>query len=361
MMAGNQNHIIKRTFCEQNYSIVFNKKTGFFARIEKKGYEEPFWSKNGPELLDVSITNYCEKGCSFCYRNSNVSGKHLPLKKYNSIIEQAKEANVLQIAIGGGNPNQHPDFIQILKNTFENGIVPSYTSNGDGLTGEILLATQKYCGAMAISAYKPYNKLNEIVNRIKLYDIKLNLHFVLDRYSIEDAIDWLKNPPDFLEKINAIIFLNYKPINSSSELLLNKSSRLSEFFSFVNRKYSFKIGFDSCSVSGIVDEMDVNPIYFESCEAARFSAFISEDMKMYPCSFMSDTDLYADLTNNSILEVWQNDKVFKDYRNRIKNNGCEDCEYEKLCQGGCVFLPEINLCKMTVREESTCPNKGYMQ
>jgi len=128
----------------------------------------------------------------------------LTLKNYNLIIEQAKEAGVLQIAIGGGNPNQHPDFIQILKNTFENGIVPSYTSNGDGLTNDILKATQKYCGAMAISAYKPYNKLNEIINSIKLYDIKLNLHFVLDKYSINDAINWLKNPPKFLEKINEL-------------------------------------------------------------------------------------------------------------------------------------------------------------
>jgi len=62
MMGGNQNYIVKRIYKEQNYSIVFNKKTGFFARIETKGYEEPFWCKNGPELLDISITNYCEKG-----------------------------------------------------------------------------------------------------------------------------------------------------------------------------------------------------------------------------------------------------------------------------------------------------------
>lgn len=356
MMDGNQNYIVKRIYKEQNYSIVFNKKTGFFARIEKKGYEEPFWSKSGPELLDVSITNYCEKDCSFCYRNSNDAGKHITLKNYNLILEQAKEVGVLQIAIGGGNPNQHPDFIQILKNTFENGIVPSYTSNGDGLTNDILSATSQYCGAMAISAYKPYDKLNEIINKIKLHDIKLNLHFVLDKYSINDAIDWLNNPPKFLKKINAIIFLNYKPINSSAELSLSKSSRLEEFFTLVNRRYSFKIGFDSCSVSGIVDEMDVNPIYFESCEAARFSAFISEEMKMYPCSFMADTDLYADLTKNSIIDIWQNNKVFKDYRNRIKNNSCKDCEHIKLCQGGCVFLPEINLCKITKRVESTCPN-----
>jgi radical SAM protein with 4Fe4S-binding SPASM domain len=342
MMDGN---IVKRTFPEENYSVIFNKSTGFFARIEKKGYEEPFWSKNGPELLDISITNYCENNCKFCYRNSNINGNHISLDDYNLIIKQAREIGVLQVALGGGNPNQHPHFIEILESTFKSGIVPSYTTNGDGLTSDILLATKNYCGAMALSAYKPYEKLKSIIDRINTFDIKLNIHFLLDKNTINDAINWLVNPPEFLNHINAIIFLNYKPINSSDEQLLRKSSRLKEFFRLVNKKHNFKIGFDSCSVSGIVKEMDVNPTYFESCEAAKFSAFISEDMKMYPCSFMADTELFADLRSNSIIDIWQNDITFRKFRDSIRNNNCKDCKDEKLCHGGCLFIPDINLCK----------------
>jgi len=342
MMDGN---IVKRTFPDENYSVIFNKRTGFFARIEKKGYEEPFWSKNGPELLDISITNYCEKNCNFCYRNSNINGNHISLDDYNLIINQAREIGVLQVALGGGNPNQHPHFIEILESTFKSGIVPSYTTNGDSLTSDILLATKKYCGAMGLSAYKPYEKLKSIIDRINTFEIKLNIHFLLDKNTINDAINWLVNPPEFLNHINAIIFLNYKPINSSDEQLLKKSPRLKEFFRLVNKKHKFKIGFDSCSVSGIVKEMDVNPTYFESCEAAKFSAFISEDMKMFPCSFMADTELFADLRNNSIIDIWQNDITFKKFRDKIRNNNCKDCKYEKLCQGGCLFIPDINLCK----------------
>jgi molybdenum cofactor biosynthesis enzyme MoaA len=25
-------------------------------------------SHHGPELIDISITNWCDKGCSFCYK-----------------------------------------------------------------------------------------------------------------------------------------------------------------------------------------------------------------------------------------------------------------------------------------------------
>ena len=39
-----------------------------------------------------------------------------------------------------------------------------------------------------------------------------------------------------------------------------------------------KIGFDSCSVSGIVEYMNVNKIFMESCEAARFSAAVNKQV-----------------------------------------------------------------------------------
>jgi MoaA/NifB/PqqE/SkfB family radical SAM enzyme len=106
------NNIIHK-YPNQNYSTVFNKSTGFFARIEDIGYPEPFWAMSGPELIDILITNYCEKNCDFCYRNSNRSGQHIALEDYKNIIQQAKDIRVIQVALGGGNPNQHPQFVEI--------------------------------------------------------------------------------------------------------------------------------------------------------------------------------------------------------------------------------------------------------
>jgi len=345
MMDGN---IVTHKYSNQNYSTVFNKSTGFFARIEDIGYPEPFWAMSSPELLDISITNYCERDCGFCYRNSNPKGKHILFEDYKEIIRQAKEIGVLQVALGGGNPNQHPNFIQILKETAIQGIVPSYTSNGTGLNHEILKATKEFCGALAISAYSPYESyLETVINEISKYNIKTNIHFLLNTDTIERAILWLKQPPAFFEKINAVIFLNYKPINSSKDLLLRKSPLLQAFFEQVeNNRTHLKIGFDSCSISGIIKYMNVNKIFYESCEAARFSAFISEDFKMYPCSFMINTDNFGDLRTDSIFEIWQNNKSFVAYRNQILNNNCTHCNLNAECKGGCCFMECINLCSI---------------
>ena len=66
--------LIMREYPAQHYKTLFNQQTGFFMRVEDDGYPEPFWAEEGPELLDVSITSYCERGCQFCYRKANNKG-----------------------------------------------------------------------------------------------------------------------------------------------------------------------------------------------------------------------------------------------------------------------------------------------
>lgn len=124
--------------------------------------------KTGPELLDVSITNYCERGCDFCYRGSNKNGKSMSLELYEKILKNAEQTGVFQIAIGGGNPNQHPQFIEILKLTRKYGIIPSYTTNGQGMTKEIYEASKKYAGAVAVSWYSPSDDAKKVIKNCRL-------------------------------------------------------------------------------------------------------------------------------------------------------------------------------------------------
>ena len=341
--------LVFRNYPDEKYKVIFNQNTGFFARVEDKGTQEVFWAKKGPELLDISITNWCDKGCDICYRNSNKSGKHISLEDYDLIMKQAYENNVLQVALGGGNPNQHPQFIDILKLTREKyNIVPSYTTNGRGLTIEILEATKKYCGAVAVSAYEPFSETMEAVEKLYSHGIKVNIHYVLDYYSIERAIKWLENGYELLNKCNAIIFLNYKPIGEGKETrkLLKHSSLLKRFFKLIDeRKHTFKVGFDSCMVSGIVQYMNnINLTSLESCDAGRFSAYISEDLKMYPCSFMMEHYRGESLREKSFMEIWNNSHSFNKTRDSLNGNRCNGCKQQKDCLNGCPFLRDLDLC-----------------
>lgn len=340
--------IVKR-FASDRYSAVFNPNSGFFARIEDPGVPEPFWAEHGPELLDVSITNWCDRGCSFCYRKSDEAGGRMLLSDYTEILRQAREMHVFQVALGGGNPNQHPDFPEFLRRTREDfGIVPNYTTNGRGLTPAVLAATAKYCGAVAVSAYAPYEETAAAVRQLRAAGITTNVHFILTSQSVDTAITWLEAPPRFLRAAHAIVFLNYKPAGRFSDprLLLNRSSRVQEFFALATRAQTgFRIGFDTCTVTGLARFGHAPAVSIEGCDAGRFSLFVSEKMEVFPCSFMVEAGHQGvALMDTTLLEIWRRHPSFQRIRTQHAAGGCADCRTPQHCLSGCPLFPEMNLC-----------------
>ena len=328
---------------ECGYKAIFDEKTGYTIRTGENG-ENPFWKANGPELLDVSITNYCEKGCKFCYRCSDEYGKHMCLDLYEKILKSAKEANVFQIALGGGNPNQHPQFIDILRMTREYGIVPSYTTNGQGMTEEIYEATGSYGGALAVSWYHPYDDAKKVIEKASMYDIPINIHFVIDDDNINQARELLKE--EYLDFVNAIIFLNYKPVGNEKRNVLKKGREISELIEELLQFKRCQIGFDSCMISHLVGKENIiNLCSIDYCEAGRFSAFISETGEMYPCSFMCGVGRRGNnIMDEDIVEIWRNAQNCLDIRNNIRmpqKLKCVKCKMYNQCHGGCPIF-DIN-------------------
>ncbi|MGR7776605.1 radical SAM/SPASM domain-containing protein [Klebsiella aerogenes] len=330
------------------YCTFFNSKTGFFARVPEKGQQEPFWSPHGPELMDISITNWCDKGCSFCYKSSSKRGAHMALNDYKNVIDQAADMGVFQVALGGGNPNQHPDFIEILKYTASKEIVPNFTTNGRGLNDEILEATRKYCGAVAVSAYFPYCDISETIAKLVLKNIKVNVHFILDNNSIDTAIKWLREPPKFLAGINAIIFLNYKPSGRRvyESKMLRNSPRLDEFFELATSpRRRLKVGFDACCVSGVFARTNANPVMVDACDAGRFSMYVSEDLKVYPCSFQSSLSGGDQLNDeNTLLDIWTRSMNMKSFRSYFNSERCSGCAHKTTCMNGCPLFDQLVVC-----------------
>lgn len=336
-----------RYYPKEHYLTLFNKKTGFFARIEEAGYKEPFYSKRGPELLDISITNWCDKKCNICYRDSNKNANHIELDNLQLILDQALELGVEQIALGGGNPNNHPDFIKILNLIrIDYGIVPSYTTNGRYLSAEIIHASKEFCGAVAVSSFDINDEGMNAAKKLIKSGVKTNIHFVLTKNSIKQAIRWLEHPSELPNGLNAIIFLSYKPVgkNGNDELSVKNSGKIKTFFSLLTKNnYKFKIGFDSCIISGIVKYTNFDPKFIEPCEAGRFSAFISEDLKMYPCSFMAGFSDGINLKKEKIINAWSNAKIFQNTRRTLSINSCS-CDKHETCLGGCPIFSTINFC-----------------
>lgn len=85
-----------------------------------------FFAPEKPESMDIKITNCCEMACPFCHENSTSDGKHgdiLNIPFLDSLLPYT------ELAIGGGNPIDHPDILQFLLELKKRKLIPNMTVN----------------------------------------------------------------------------------------------------------------------------------------------------------------------------------------------------------------------------------------
>lgn len=364
--------IITKFDKEYDFISMFNLKTGFYIRtsvlnenLEETGTDA--FMASYPELMDIGIMGSCKAGklgiCKqagvYCYQSGPyIEQENMNFEDYKKIIDESV-GMTFQVALGGrGDPDTHPDFIEILKYTKEHNIIPNYTTSGIFLTDEAIEATKKYCGAVAISWYK--NEYTEkAIQRFLEAKVKTNIHFVLTSDSIDEAIYRVENNK-FPKGINAVIFLLYKPVGvqSNSKLeLVNRIDKIKKFVGVLNKSHvDFKIGFDSCMLPLLLRngyKVDLNVIDF--CEGARFSIYISPDMYATPCSFDVDRQFAVKLNYDNgigIKQAWDSEK-FELFRKRLFNCNYELCSYKDKCFGKCPLgVNNCNNFKEEIRHEN---------
>lgn len=193
---------------------------------------------------------------------------------------------------------------------------------------------------------------DEAIDMLLDAGVKTNIHYVLSAKTIDDAIQKLRSN-SFKMGINAVVFLLYKPIGlgKMENILTYDNPKVKEFFELIdNGKFHHKIGFDSCTCSGIVNFTNkINMDSMDYCEGGRHSMYIDANMNAMPCSFGNqDPKWFVSLRDHTIQEAW-NSEVFEKFRNSLRHS-CAGCKDRATCAGGCPISREIVLCNRAEKD-----------
>jgi MoaA/NifB/PqqE/SkfB family radical SAM enzyme len=345
-----------KTYDHGDYIVKFDPTTGYFERHDKwitvgrsGGMlpERPEWAPNGPELADIHITKYCPLTCEYCYRDSDPTKKqHMSVSDFSNVID-ALSPWVCQVAIGGGSPQHHPDFVELLRISHAKGVVPSWTTNGVDLTPEIIEASRKYCGAVAVSMHPHMNQFPAIIKLLK-GGVPTAIHVVLTRDAIDQWADMLR-----IANMGAGIFGGHLPLYSCIFLMHKPIGRgkwdqhptFIQKMNFVAALRTYKgavaIGVDSCAAPSLVSSTPMADLPVENlgpCDSGCFSVFVDEELLVSPCSFNKE-DIYS-LEDYTFSDIWTN--KLQSYREKVIG-ACPDCTNREVCRG-CQILPKINPC-----------------
>jgi organic radical activating enzyme len=268
----------KRSFPESNYSAVwYNGKTIRIAIDPAR----PITELEYPEFYDVKITGYCEGGCPWCYMNSSSGEPH-----YENVVEKIRDffgpmtpnQRPFQVAIGGGEPTSHPDFVGVLEEFTRLGIEPNYTTNGMHLYPKVLNATADYCGGVAVSCH-PHLSLywRSAVKWLLAVNIKLNFHLII---SDAESIEYFQQVySKYKDRVDHFVLLPYTAQGRAEnktidwEYLVQKLPRDTD-------KIAFGAGFYSYLLQG---GHGIRVILYEPEIMSKFLDL--KDMKIYPSSF----------------------------------------------------------------------------
>lgn len=347
-----------------HFKSAFDTESGAYVRtgiLDERGRDTGVDSfmASFPHLIDVGVmghcihgkTGLCVKAGIGCYQSGLlVEQPNMAVEHFRWIAEQCK-GRCNQLALGGrGDPDQHEYFEDLLRISRENNLIPNFTTSGYGLTPELAALCKKYCGAVAVSWYRSEYTLNAIQMLLDA-GVKTNIHYVLGKNSIDEAIDRLERN-DFPEGINAVIFLLHKPAGQGSQanVLDFNDPRVARFFAQVDKRHPFKVGMDSCNVPGALNFCKrILPESLDTCEGGRYSCYIGADMVMLPCSFDQRKQYEVQLNKKTTIEEAWNSEPFERFRDKMRG-ACLSCEKKALCMGGCPLMPEIVFCNSYKRK-----------
>ncbi|WP_092397915.1 radical SAM/SPASM domain-containing protein [Collimonas sp. OK412] len=94
---------------------------------------------SAPLIVWFEITRSCNLSCRHCYIEAGKPRKNeLSTPQIFNALDQLKAAGVFALVLVGGEPMQHPDFLQILNYAHALGFVISIATNGAYITQELI-------------------------------------------------------------------------------------------------------------------------------------------------------------------------------------------------------------------------------
>lgn len=343
-----------------DYNSVFNKKTGYTATYGLNEADDVTWCPLGPEILDLEISvNGCprvgNKNCRFCYKNNtDAPAKNMSFDTFKRIVDNFPKS-LYSIAFGITGVQTNPDFPKMLEYCRSIGVIPNYTLSGADINGEIVSATAKYCGAVAVSCYEGdkdlcYNTIDTFAKYAP--NVHINMHIVLSRGTLDHVMDVLndlkatrtvntnvnigkcsfnmtyKVPQDpRLEHLRHIVFLRIKPVGRARSLDTNVDLDIFKKVIAFCKANHIGYGFDSCSAKDVetvmINNGDTNASkYCQSCESTTQSIYVSCDGLMIPCSFCENhfKDKAVNLVSvDNFIKEWHDNPVLNEFRDKMKD------------------------------------------
>lgn len=171
-----------------NYWTIFDQSNGTKIRFSFGSDKEPDRAE-APELVDIKITDHCSLAGNICkvpcYQDSSVGGRHASMSDIYRIAYKLSELGVFEVALGGGETTEHPQFDEIVAIFKHHDIVPNFTTKSlkyikSYATNALTRNTFDLVGAVAISvaSFAELKQFHRELVKSQIPTTKINIQII---------------------------------------------------------------------------------------------------------------------------------------------------------------------------------------
>ncbi len=328
--------------------------------------------------LKIEVTYKCPLACVHCSSEANDTNElNLDKIKCMSIIKEAIDLGIKELAISGGEPMYWEGLSDVIKYAASNGLVTSiYTSgnheNYKHVISELAMNGLKRAVFSIYSADKIEH--NRVTRKKTSFDNTINsivysksvgiipeIHFV----ALASNYTKLESICKFAHDIGVkrISVLRFVP--QGRGVLIQEKDSLSQEQNQELRKLIVELrekGFDIRTGSPF------NVLYLNEkpkCLAAQDRLIIAPDLRLYPCDAFKQiryeefdvNDKYSALNNVSLKDCWEKSSYLNRIREAIYEENsapCKFCNAFDKCKSGCLAQKYILYKSLSENPDPAC-------
>lgn len=301
---------------------------------------------SAPLKLFVSVSDKCNLSCEHCMSSSSPDGENkLTNTDLMDIADEAADAGVFQITIGGGEPLIYRGIWDVIGYMRSKHLGVSLTTNGLVVRDSDIENLRKFNVKTNVSIDGAPSTHDRIRRKLGAYErtvanirrmiaggVLPDIRYTLMNSNLQDA--------DHMISLASELGLPLRPRRAKpSGRVLEGSEIITEP---THEYFEAVLKLNNAADCGLEDMMSLNPTPNEDyvmrdtdCGAGTRLAFIDEDGSMSPCSFLGQDFKAGKWQKGKLMEAWQNAPEFKEIRNLKQNEECSGCSRSSSCHSEC--------------------------
>jgi len=328
-----------------------------------------------PTSLFLAITGKCNLNCKHCNVGDHQNRNYFELstEQWLNFFSEMERLKIFRCRISGGEPFMRKDFFDLLDDLQKRNIWVDINTNGILITEEKAkrLSRYKYIGNIMVSLDGSNPETYESIRGKGTFQHAMRGIKYLSRYNGRRVSFYCSlGRTNVHDMENMIIFVNQLPVSGIKFNFIMPGGNANQYLRYLSltdeerRKTSFKL-FELSEkynkISGtVLDTYEMfkdfekkfnkygkpfpPPAPVRGCNTVRTEVTVRFEGNVTPCDRLSHM-VCGNILQQPLEDIWLNSPVLNDFRKRMEMNldrlqGCENCEYNFMCTGGCPAIPD---------------------